>query len=204
MYKVEPMIMTENDKINFDKARNCHIREKPLKGDKVRDHCHISGKYRGPAHDKCNINYRYPKTIPVVFHNLRGCDSHLIMQHIGKFDDKISCIPNNMEKYISFSLGKLVFIDSLQFMNSSLGSLVDNLKQSGIDKFKHLKSEFNDDNKMELLTRKGVYPYDYLDDFDKFYDIQLPSKSAFYSKLCDENISDDDYKHAKKSMESIW
>lgn len=115
MHKIEPMIMTENDKVNFDKARICHIYEKPLKGDKVRDHGHISGKYRGAAHENCNLNYRCPKTIPVVFHNLRGYDSHLIMQHIGKFDDKITCI--------SFSLGKLAFTDSLQFMNSSLGGL---------------------------------------------------------------------------------
>lgn len=72
------------------------------------------------------------KFIPVVFHDLRGCDSHLIMQSIGLFEDKnIKVVANNMEKYISFSVGSLKFIDSLQFMNSSLENLVENLKLSG-------------------------------------------------------------------------
>jgi hypothetical protein len=79
---------------------------------KVRDHCHITGKYRGAAHQSCNLNLRLTKKIPVVFHNLRGYDSHLIMEEIGKFNEKINVIANNMEKYMSFSLGnQLVFID---------------------------------------------------------------------------------------------
>ena len=56
--------------------------------DKVRDHCHITGKYRGPAHWSCNINLKLSRKIPVIFHNLRGYDSHLIIQEIRKFDVK--------------------------------------------------------------------------------------------------------------------
>jgi hypothetical protein len=124
------MFMTAADQINYSNSTLCHICENPLNGDKVRDHCHISGKYRGAAHSMCNLKFKYPKNIPVVFHNLKGYDSHLIMQHIGKFDGRISCIPNNMEKYLSFSLGNLVFIDSLQFLNASLDKLVDNTKKN--------------------------------------------------------------------------
>ena len=77
-------------------------------GDSVRDHCHITGKYRGAAHSACNLKLRLnPKTmvVPVVFHNLRSYDSHLLMQAISKVKGKVSCIPNNTEKYITFSLG---------------------------------------------------------------------------------------------------
>ena len=81
----------------------------------VRDHCHITGKHRGLAHQSCNINYRLTDKIPVIFHNLRGYDSHFIMKEIGKFKQNINVIPNNMEKYMSFMLAKYsVFIDSFQ------------------------------------------------------------------------------------------
>ena len=140
------------------------------------------------------------------------------MQHIGKFDDKITCIPNDMEKYISFSLGKLVFLDSLQFLNSSLDNLVNNLRKSGLQNFKHTaseiadaeiftpkntKQEVDDDTKINLITRKGIYPYDYMDSFDKFKDKNLPPKDAFYSQLNDEHIWDADYQHAQPIWKTV-
>ena len=94
----------------------------------MRDHCHISGKYRGSAHWSYNINLRLTKKVPIIFHNLRGYDSHLIIQETGKFDVKISVIPNGLEKYRMFIInGNSVFIGSMQFMNSSLEALVKNL-----------------------------------------------------------------------------
>ena len=70
------------------------------------------------------------KKIPGIFHNLRGYDSHLITQKIGKFNVKISVIPNGLEKYMAFTINKnLVFIDSMQFMNSGLDTLVKNLSE---------------------------------------------------------------------------
>ena len=65
---------------------------------KVRDHCHVTGKYRGSARGSCNINLQLTKKVPVIFHNLRGYDSHLIMQEIGKFDGKVSVMPNGLKK----------------------------------------------------------------------------------------------------------
>ena len=67
--------------------------------DKVRDHCHITGRYRGEAHWSFNINLKLSKSIPVIFHNLRGYDSHLIIKEINKFDVKVSVIPHGLAKY---------------------------------------------------------------------------------------------------------
>lgn len=97
--------------------------------DAVRDHCHITGRYRRAAHKACNLQLRiYPKTvkIPVVAHNCKNYDTHLIMREIGKMQGKLSCIPNNMEKYITFTWGNLRFIDSCQHLNAPLAKLVEN------------------------------------------------------------------------------
>ena len=99
-----PMNFTQEDEIVHNQTTQCHIcSEKMESKDKVRDHCHLTGKYRGPAHYKCNLAFKYSKHIPVFFHNLEGYDSHLLMQDLGKYKDKkLSCIRKNTEKYISF------------------------------------------------------------------------------------------------------
>ena len=84
-------------------ATKCCICEKDLNGDKVKDHCHFTGKYRGAAHNKCNLNYRKPKIIPVVMYNLSGYDSHLFIKNLGFTEGNIDCIANKDEKYITFS-----------------------------------------------------------------------------------------------------
>ena len=122
-----PMVITAAEQTSFDQAHDCHVCNKPLEVDRVRDNCHITVNYRGPAHNECNLKLRLSAKntpIPVVFHNLRGYDSHLIMQAISQTDGNISCIPNNMEKYISFSLRSLRFIDSVQFLLAPLDRLV--------------------------------------------------------------------------------
>ena len=93
-------------------------------GEKVRDHCHITSKFRGAAHWSCNINFQLTEKVPVICHNLKGYDSHLIFSELNKFDVKINVITNVLEKYMAFFLGKnLVFIDSMQFMNFSVDKL---------------------------------------------------------------------------------
>ena len=82
--------------------------------EKVRDHCHVTGKYRGATHFSCNANCKLSKKVPVMFHNLGGYDSHFIIKEIGKFDVKVSVIPNGLEKYMAFTGNKnLLFIDSM-------------------------------------------------------------------------------------------
>ena len=131
--------ITATEEKNFKNSDSCHICDIKYKSCdvRVRDHCHITGKYRGSAHQKCNINYKLTEKIPVIFHNLRGYDSHFIMQEIvsiaGKFKRKIYVIPNNMERYMSFMLGNhLIFLDSFQFMSRSLDYLAGCLPQEDI------------------------------------------------------------------------
>ncbi|KAL9954736.1 hypothetical protein ACROYT_G042310 [Oculina patagonica] len=208
----KPLKMTQDDEDAFQKAEVCHICDKEYteKDIRVRDHCHITGKYRGSAHQECNLKLRIEPDkikIPVIFHNLRGYDSHFIMQEIGAIVKKhtytnkkgeikemnINAIPNNMEKYMAFMLGNhLNFIDSFQFMSSSLEKLVSNLPRESL---KYTSNMFKG-KKLNLMMRKGVYPYDYMDSFNKFNE-GLPTKEDFYSILNNEHISDKDYKHVR-------
>jgi hypothetical protein len=194
-----PLIMTKENEEDFENAINCNICGKELNEDRVRDHDHLTGKYRGACHNKCNINYNLKNyRIPVVFHNLRGYDSHLIMSEIGKVTKQLTVIANTPEKYISFSTDKFNFIDSFQFMASSLEELIENLVKAKDNKlFKHTINEFNNNENMNLLLQKGVYPYDYVNDFSIFDEKELPSKDNFYSILNNEEINDEDYKQAQ-------
>ena len=185
--------MTQEDRQNHKVATNCHICEKFLNGDSVSVHCHITGKYRGAAHKACNFKLR----IPVVFHNLRGYDSHLLMQAISRVEGRVSCIPNNTEKYISFSLGQLRFIDSAQFLLAPLDKLV---AANPPETFQITAQYEPNQQRRELLLRKGVYPYEYMDSWERFADTRLPPKASFYSKLTGEHISDKDYAHAQ----NVW
>ena len=123
------LVMTAEENEEFERSNICWVCGKLIEfNNKVRDHCHISGKYRGSSHWSCNINLKISKKLPVIFHNLRGCDGHLIFKELSKFDSKISVIPNGLEKYMSFTLNKnIVFIDSMLFLNSSLDKLAKNL-----------------------------------------------------------------------------
>ena len=206
--EVKPMIMTEEQETAFLAATHCYMCEEPFDEEvrpKVRDHNHATGKYRGAAHSSCNLNKRRSTHIPVFFHNLRGYDSHLIMQGIHRFAKKkrISVIPNNMEKYVSFQLGNLRFLDSLQFLGpgASLDTLAGNLTE-----FPYLKEHFEkvwsfgDLNDVNLLCQKGVYPYSYMNSFSKFEETSLPQKEAFKNDLTGEDISDEKYKFAQQ----VW
>ena len=208
------MIFSPKDKDDFEKARVCWICRKEFgESKKQRDHCHFTGKYRGAAHVKCNLQFKKPKFTPVIFHNLSGYDAHLFVKNLGRTEGNIKCIPNNEEKYISFSKEIVVgeyknkkgekvevkheirFLDSFKFMASSLESLVGNL---GLEKLIETKKEFGE--KVKLISRKGIYPYDYMNGIKKFSEEKLPQKEKFFSKLNDCGISDEDYDHAQR----IW
>ena len=215
----KPLQMTEDDENDFKKANECHICNKKYteKDIRVRDHCHITGKYRGSAHQDCNLKLKInPEEIkiPVIFHNLRGYDSHFIIQEIGEIVKKntyknkkgkeqqmtINAIPNNMEKYMAFMLGNhLTFLDSFQFMSSSLENLVNNLPDEA---FKYSSKAFKNE-KFKLMKKKGVYPYDYMDSFNKFNITKLPTKEQFYSILNNEHRTDEYYKHAQTVWETF-
>ena len=235
------MTLTTNEKYAYGNAKNCHICGLALNKDKVRDHDHLTGKYRGAAHSACNLKYNYRNVyIPVVFHNLKGYDSHLIMQSAGKVVEEInrkeresriisskkgqnkpkkpreiyiSVIANSSEKFMSFTIDKLRFIDSLNFMSTSLDNLVENLKKSK-GEFSHFKSQFQNltEEQIALIMKKGVYPYEYMSDPTKFKETQLPPIEEFSSTLYSSAIngelkrvpiSDDNYEHAKNVYKEL-
>ena len=124
------LIVTDEEEYLFQQSNNCWICKKIIdnEDEKVRDHCHITSKFRGSAHWYCNISFQLTKNIPVIFHNLKGYDSHLIFSELHKFNLKVDILPNDLENYMAFFLGRdLVFTDSMQFMNSSLDKLVKDL-----------------------------------------------------------------------------
>ena len=151
--------LTTKEKIYHNKQKVCYICKKEFdnndtarsslerndkKQQKVRDHCHYTGKYRGAAHNICNLRYKIPKEIPVVFHNGSTYDYHFIIKELAKeFEGNFECLGENTEKYITFSVPikkkienkdleityKIKFIDSYRFMSSSLSKLVDNLSE---------------------------------------------------------------------------
>ena len=189
----------EKKEIIFGKKKNkryneetrCWICKKEFdkNEEKVKDHCHYTGRYRGAAHNECNLKYRKPDFKPVIFHNLSGYDSHLFIKNLGFSEGNIDCIPNNEEKYISFSkkikvatYSKMAldadgdtfyeqkpkyhtirFVDSFKFMATSLEKSVNNLPK---DDCINLGSYYSGD-KFNLLARKGVYPYEYTDWLEK-------------------------------------
>ena len=206
----EKMIITEEEEEEFKQASNCWICGKLLNiQDRVRDHCHFTGRYRGAAHNKCNLQYRKPDNISVFFHNLSGYDSHLFIKKLNTTDGFIDCIPNNEEKYISFSKTiktgeyknkqgeikdknfKIIFKDSLKFMASSVEALVNNLPKDG---FKNLEKYFKPEQ-VKLLKQKGFFPYDYMDDIEKLKNTKPPTQKAFYSKLTGQGINNINYQH---------
>ena len=209
--KNERMIMTAKDHANFNSATKCYICEGSFRNekDKVRDHCHRTGQFRGAAHNACNINYYTNRYLPIVFHNLRGYDSHLIIKkaffEVVNSEEKINVIPNSGEKFMTFSIGNMKFIDSFQFMTASLEKLTESLKAKTGDtyaKFKIMKANFTDEE-LALIGRKGFYPYEFVDSSEKLTHKGLPPREAFYSQVRLEGISEEDYKHAQNVYSSF-
>ena len=193
----------KKDKWKAKEKTNCYLCQKPLLQkyyrDAVKDHCHLTGNYRGAAHNACNLKLRINPNkdqIPVVFHNLRGYDAHHLMQAMANLQKEVKCVANNMEKYITISVDGLRFIHSLNFLQGSLDSLVKATPKEA------LKITSTISNGSDLLYKKGIYPYEYMDSFEKFNEKSLPKKEDFYSKLNDENITDE-YAHAKTVWETF-
>ena len=209
--------LTKKQWKKYKQSTKCHICYKPFTQAnlKLREHCHYTGLYRGPTHSLCNLRYKIPSYIPVVFHNLSGYDAHLFIRKLGAHTSEMGVITKNKENYISFSIkvpvdsytdkngeekDKLIelrFIDSFKFMSSCLDSLTKNLVRGGKKLF-----GFEDYSELQydLLTRKEVYPYEYVNSWDGFNETQLLPIDVFYSNLNMSLISEDDYQHAQR----VW
>ena len=239
-----PLII--NEKIHYNEQEICYICKKEFDNNdkkhyKVRNHCHYTGKYRGAAHNICNLRYKIPTEVPVVFHIGSTYDYHFIIKELVKeFDGNFECLGENTEKYITFSVlikkkieskdleitYKIRFIDSYRLMSMPLSKLIDNLSEglhnnacinckSSIDYIRtkneklilkcfncktYYEKNFNKEiikrfkstyefcnknpNKFILLLRKSVYPYEHIDNWERFNETSLPNKEYFIISRC--------------------
>jgi hypothetical protein len=216
MKKNVKMSLTEEEEHIYKYSKCCHICKKPflfskdapMSEYKVRDHCHRTGKFRGAAHNKCNINYFSNRFLPIIAHNLRGYDSHLIIRKAYEImsligDKKINVIPNSCEKFMSFSIGELKFIDSFQFMGESLEQLAKNLYDPH-DKHKNftfMKQIFPEH--YQLLCQKGHYPYEWVDSIEKLKHPGLPPREAFRNALRQEDLTDAQWDHIQNVYRTL-
>jgi len=200
------IIMTPEQRRTHELCKTCNLCKNRFSTEnhKVADHCHLSGKFRQTLCNTCNLKLQTPNFVPVFLHNLSSYDAHFIVTELGYDTNTISVIPNSEEKFVSFSKYvnnnfSIRFIDTCRFMASSLSTLSSNLITPGYEKFREIAKVFKPED-MPLVTRKGVYPYEYTDNWNKLEETSLPQKEEFYSTLTESNIENADYEHAK----TVW
>ncbi|KAL4135021.1 hypothetical protein QTP88_006689 [Uroleucon formosanum] len=203
--------MSAHDRAVYEAATRCNlccIKFTPpheIRHRKTADHCHLSGKYRQALCNICNQKLQTPVFVPCFLHNLSNYDAHFIVTELGYDTHRITVIPNSEEKFISFSkyisnTFTVRFIDTCRFMASKLSTLAKNLLTLNFSKFRETGKHFSTDD-MNLVTRKGVYPYEYTDAWNKLEENALPDKSEFYSILTESGVEDKEYEHAMKVWE---
>ena len=189
------------DLSKFD-INKCHLCNEKIEDNPVKNHCHYSGKMIGYAHNECNLRYKFKKDnvhndylINIFGHNSQNFDQSFLIRALQNFDCRIpfSCLPRNSNKFISIQIGPpFIFKDSYLFLNKSLDYLTGTINDE--DRIS-LKQDFGEEN-YKLLTKKGIYPYDYFDKKEKYSETELPKKQKFFNKLNNKNISNEDYEHA--------
>jgi len=209
--------MSSEDVGRYKAATTCGNCNNPFthQNYKIRHHDHTTGQFLFAACNNCNLQLK-PKRckttnsyfLPIIFHNLKNYDSHFVIKHFQKqstlrkkghkvtYDD-VKIIPLNGEQFIQFQIGNLKFLDSFQFLSTSLENLVSLLLKSGKQNFPHTTKYLGDN---EFTFAKGVYPYNYMTDPSKFDETELPSIENFYNTLHDEPLSAEDYQRAQE----IW
>ena len=211
--------MTLNDNIRFSKAENCFVCSVPFNRDgvrKVRDHDHLTGHYRGAACQDCNTKMRLKRNVlPVFFHNLKGYDGHLLCEvAFGAMKEwELSVLPQTTERYISmqaqYKVGSykcrvtgidkaicmnIQFKDTVQFLPSSLDSLVKNLEEVKIT-----KRALPHNAPLSLCKSKGIFPYEWFNSLARLTETQLPPREAFYDRLNIRECSPADYEAAQEA-----
>ena len=195
------------DLSKFDK-NICHRCNEEIIDNPVKNHCHYSSKMLGYAHNECNLQYEFRKDnvhndylIDIFAHNSQNFDQSFLIRALQNLDCRIpfSCLPRNSNKFISIQIRPFIFKDSYLFLNKSLDYLTSTISDE--DRIS-LKQEFGEEN-YKLLTKKGIYPYDYFDKKYKYSETELPEKEKFFNKLNNRNISNDDNKHALKAFKTF-
>ncbi|KAL4141441.1 hypothetical protein QTP88_004079 [Uroleucon formosanum] len=196
-----PIVMSEEQQWIHNAKTECDFCKTPFGGKmlKVADHNHLTGHFRYTLCNICNLKLRTVDFVPCFMHNLSAYDAHFIVTELGYDTNKISLIPNTEENYVSFSKRvnndfTIRFLDSCRFMASS-----ELLVTSDLETFREIAKVFQPMD-MPLVTRKGVFPYEYCDKWSKLEESSLPSKFDFYSALTETHVSEEDYCHASK----VW
>ena len=206
-----PMLWDQHAEIAHNKQTHCRMcNSEFIENDclrihqKVRDHCHLTGRYRQALCSRCNITHAKTKPfekVVVFFHGLSNYDSHFLIQQLHRYKTKdMWVIPRTSEKFSAFSARGLIFKDSYQFLSESLNQLMANLKTKGEHNFVHLRKYFESDEERALICRKGVFPYNYLSSLDKLKETSLPPIEEFYNDLTMSSISPEEYDFAKQ----VW
>lgn len=207
----EPIDMEDEDIFQHLETDHCEICQKFYFDDKLfpeakmRDHCHLSGKYRFALCNACNLKHAvYKKEIICIFHGLSNYDSHFIIQELQRFRSSIlKVIPKSSEKFMSFSVGELVFKDSFNFLSERLQILAENLQKKGDSNFQNVNRYVKSKNKRKILCSKGVFPYSYITTVSKLMETSLPPKAAFFNDLTQTDITDTEYETAKRVWEEF-
>ncbi|XP_015781366.1 uncharacterized protein LOC107359396 [Tetranychus urticae] len=194
----------------FKNSENCIFCNKLIKDNniKVRDHCHITGKFRGAAHRNCNINAKISKEIPVYLHNGSKYDFKLFTKKLYARKDinKLDIIPSTEETFFCISAKKsgqytkVVFKDTIRHTGETLEKMAGNLTS---DLFKNVRWYYKDisEEMFNIITSKGVFPYDWMDTFDKLNYEKLPNIECFKNKLLDKDLEEAKYEIAKRVWE---
>jgi hypothetical protein len=207
----EMLALIREEQERFDQTLACPACNRPFSNEdpKVKHHNHRTGKFISALCNGCNLQIKNREEnffVPVVFHNLKNYDAHHIFRHFSKniaakYDKKgkasyrnVKIIALNLERYISFEIQHLRFIDSNQFLGAKLEKLVRNLPK---DSLRHTRKHLGDN---ELLFAKGIFPYEWFDSFEKFDCTELPSQDAFYSELEENGVTDEEYERAQ----NVW
>lgn len=186
----------------FKTSTHCWVCNSAFKGNKVKHHNHFTGKYHSPLCTNCNIQIKDTIKIPVFFHNL-NYDKNIFFKSLIHYKNikEVSILPDNEESYKAFSVGKLHFLDSAKFMNSSLESLIKNLPK---DKIVFLKQLAKTDEEFAYMQNKGFFPYEWFDCIEK---LSLPivdlTRHAFDNKLKLEKLSDEDWEYVQKLIKDL-
>ena len=188
------IIMTEKDDEDHRNNYICRFCEKNIKSDKVRYHCHLTGKYRGPAHNTSIINVTQDQSnlIPFLFHNFTNYDCHMFFKKlVDKKNDKvkIGIIPKTNEEYISVTYGCIRFIASYRFQSSSLDSLVKTVVENSHKTLKNLKEEIVDNNYiLNIVTDIGEYNRT-IKDLKKDYPDKINElEEAFFNYIDEDDL----------------
>ncbi|XP_061712768.1 uncharacterized protein LOC133521721 [Cydia pomonella] len=204
-FQKAPVPLTSADEETINRTKHCFICNNELLLDCVEHYEWSTGHFEGLAHSFCSSKYKTPRFVPIFLHNLSNYDAHFIVHALNFDEGEISIIPQNKEKYISFSKKirinrqeiSLRFLDSFKFMSESLDKLAHNLE---INQFIELRKQFPLQDDFKRLIRKGVFPYEMIKSYDSLNATSLPTKPEFYNCLSDSPISDIDYAHAQ----DVW